>query len=129
MKLDSIRWFALALGATAMAVGCGDDTGSAGSGGTGGAGGGATTSATSSTGTGGAADGCAGLCVASGFDQGDEQDFGNGLVECLCSGGAGAVAKADCESYCAAFGVAPADSLLGMDVVESDKCACDGTSP
>jgi hypothetical protein len=115
-------WVIAALALTA----CGDDASTTGTTGTGGA------SSTNATGQGGTAappSKCGALCVDSGFDAGTEQDFGNGLVECLCNGGSGAVSKSACETYCATFGVPADKSYLGMDVVADDKCACDGTTP
>lgn len=116
----------LALALTLAA--CGDDGGAAGATGTGGAGG----ASTSASGQGGAAappSKCGALCFDSGFDDGVEQDFGNGLIECLCNGGSGAVSKTDCETYCSTFGVPADKSYLGMDVAADDKCACDGMMP
>jgi hypothetical protein len=87
----------------------------------------ATSTATGVTTSTGGADACATLCTASKFDGGTATDFMNGLVECVCSGTSGAVAKADCEAYCSAFQVPAEKSYLGEDVVPNDKCACDGT--
>jgi hypothetical protein len=116
----------LALALTLAA--CGDDGSSAGATGTGGAGG-ASTSASGQGGTAAPPSKCGALCFDSGFDDGVEQDFGNGLIECLCNSGSGAVSKTACETYCATFGVPADKSYLGMDVVADDKCACDGTMP
>jgi hypothetical protein len=127
MKLQSSFFTVSLVSLVLMTAGCGEDTGASSASGSGGAGGSGST--TSQGGAGGAGSGCAGLCTNSGFDGGVEEDFGNGLVECLCEGGAGAVAKADCEAYCDGFGVSPEKSYLGMDVVADDKCACDGTTP
>jgi hypothetical protein len=122
--LTSRPWLGVCLSLVLAA--CGDDASTTGSTGTGGA------SSTNATGQGGAAaptSKCGALCVDSGFNDGVEQDFGNGLVECLCSGSSGAVTKAACEAYCDSFGVTPEKSYLGMDAIADDKCACDGTMP
>lgn len=111
---------------------CGDDTG--GGGGGGGTGGDAssstsTTSAAdaSSTSTGASAGGCADLCTAAGYDGGEETDFQNGLVECVCSGDGDGLAQPDCATYCATFDVASEDALLSEAAEPNDKCVCDGT--
>lgn len=55
-------------------------------------------------------------------------DFGNGVVECLCEGTGGEVAKTACESYCSKFGVGAADSFITAERnAKPDKCVCDGT--
>ena len=125
--------FQLYFATMAMLVGCGD-SGTGGAGGTGSGGESAGGEAAGGEAAGGEAaggsapaEGCAGLCTQSGFDDGTEMDFGNGLVECSCDGTGGEIMKADCEAYCADFGVDAADSLLSMTNVPNDKCVCDGT--
>jgi hypothetical protein len=73
------------------------------------------------------ADGCSGLCVSAGFDDGVETDFGGGVVECQCSGTGGGIAQDACAAYCADFGVAPETSYLSSEFATNDKCVCDGT--
>ena len=97
------------------------------------AGAGADSSSTSDTGTTPAdgsidVDGCGRLCMAAGFPGGKQTDFGNGLVECQCTGSGGEVTKTACEAYCSPFGVSAAKALLSSEEGQpADKCACDGT--
>ncbi len=71
---------------------------------------------------------CVDLCVEANFDSGDEMDFGNGLVECLCAGAGEALEQSACTDYCSEFGVGPNESYLTMEVADViDKCVCDGT--
>lgn len=78
-------------------------------------------------GGGGDATTCAGLCATGGFTLDEEQDFDT-VVECLCEGAGDGdgIAQADCNTYCATFGVEPAMSYLSMTTVDNDKCVCDG---
>lgn len=66
---------------------------------------------------------CSQLCASGGFSGGKQTDFGGGLVECQCAGTGSGIQKTACETYCSAFNVSPANSLLSG----TDKCACDGT--
>jgi hypothetical protein len=54
--------------------------------------------------------------------------FEQNVTECLCSGGAGAIAQSACESYCDGFGVPSDKSFLSTERATNDKCVCDGTS-
>jgi hypothetical protein len=74
-------------------------------------------------------EGCAGLCTGAGFDDGEETDFGGGVVECVCEGSGDGIAEADCDAYCADFDVGPEDALRSENASPNDKCVCDGTSP
>lgn len=71
------------------------------------------------------ADGCVGLCTDAGYDDGEETDFDNGLIECQCEGSGDAIAQDDCNAYCADVAVEGADPILSG----TDKCVCDGTTP
>lgn len=140
MKVLSIRSVTvlvnLLLTAALLGAGCGDDTGDGGGGtGAAGAAGGAASGGDGGTAgapTGGAGgtptgEGCPGLCVAGGFDDGTEMDFGGGVVECLCDGDGTGISEDDCDDYCAEFDVEPAAALVTTEVTANDKCVCDGT--
>lgn len=99
----------------------GGGTGDGGGGGTGEGGGGG------DGGGGGGGDGCNGLCTSSKFASGKATDFGGGVVECVCEGTGGNVAKAACEAYCAPLGVPAAKSFVSENKAPNDKCVCDGT--
>ena len=77
--------------------------------------------------TGGSAS-CTSLCTDAGFDDGTEEDFGGGLVECTCSGSGDGIEQADCTTYCEEFDVSAEDSLLSTEETANDKCVCDGTT-
>lgn len=73
-------------------------------------------------------DACNTLCTGAKFTGGKATDFGGGVIECVCTGTGGTVAKADCETYCGTnYKVAPAKSFVSKQVVDNDKCVCDGT--
>lgn len=95
-------------------------SGSTGSSGDGGGGGGG-------DGGGGGGDGCNGLCTGAKFASGKATDFGGGVVECVCEGTGGSVAKSACEAYCAPLGVPAAKAFLSENKTPNDKCVCDGT--
>lgn len=88
-----------------------------------------TTSSTATTTTGGGSDACDGLCTSSGFDGGTAEDFMNGLIECTCSGGSGAITQDNCAGYCSGYDVPAEKSYLSESAVPNDKCVCDGTTP
>jgi hypothetical protein len=71
--------------------------------------------------------GCGGLCAGAGFSDGEEVDYGGGVVECQCAGAGDGIAADDCASYCADFGVGPDRSFVTSEVGVEDKCVCDGS--
>ncbi len=70
---------------------------------------------------------CDSLCKDANFTDGDEMDFGGGLVECQCSGSGDGLEKSSCETYCDQFDVSAENSLLSSENSADDKCVCDGT--
>jgi len=136
-RLDPARMVATMLVASFVVVAApacsSDDTtsssssGSTGSSGDGGGGGGGGGDGGGGGGGGGGGDGCNGLCTASKFASGKATDFGGGVVECVCEGTGGTVAKTACEAYCAPLGVPAAKSFVSENKAPNDKCVCDGT--
>ena len=104
-----------------------DDTTSSSSSGGGGGDGGGGGGGDGGGGGGGGGDGCNGLCTASKFASGKATDFGGGVVECVCEGSGGSVAKPACEAYCAPLGVPAGKSFVSENKAPNDKCVCDGT--
>jgi hypothetical protein len=109
------------VGSSLALAACGDDSGT-GSGGPGGANGGG-----QGAGGGSSAEGCPGLCQGAGFDDGDEIDFGGGVIECTCEGTGSGITEEACDAYCDPFGIDPANALLSSENSANDKCVCDGT--
>jgi hypothetical protein len=75
---------------------------------------------------GGGGDGCDGLCTGAGFASGEEFDF-DPVFECMCDGDGDGIEQADCNAYCAGFGVDADNSYLSTETTTNDKCVCDGT--
>jgi hypothetical protein len=74
------------------------------------------------------AEGCGGMCMEAGFDEGEEMDF-DPVFECVCSGGTAELTEAACDAYCEdSHGVSAANALLSMQTTANDKCVCDGTA-
>lgn len=70
---------------------------------------------------------CDTLCTDAGFDSGTQEDFGE-VIECTCTGTGDGIEQTSCAEYCADFEVSEENSLLSTEVVDNDKCVCDGTA-